>query len=127
MKTTFSVIARYFDRFAGLWLAPGYSVVLHPGRRLVEFLNDKGVALTNELHSPTDDDFAFVKGELDKLVTAGTLAIAAPAKKVAGKQTAPKIDPPAEDPPPDHQPNEPAKENSPKQDPPQGPAKKSGK
>lgn len=112
MKTTYTVSQRYFDRFAGLHMHPGYSVVLYPERRIVEFLNDNGVSLTNENHSPTDDDFSFVKGEYEKLAAEGKMKVATSAKKAEVSKSDPppnaddaaKQDPPKSDPPPDNPP-----------------------
>lgn len=99
MKTTYTVSERYFDRFAGMNIYPGCTITLRPSSRTVAW-----GGMTNDLHSPTDEDFAFVTGEYEKLAKAGVMAVTAPAtkqpapKQEADKQAAPP-DPPKSDAP----------------------------
>ncbi|MDE2098805.1 MAG: hypothetical protein KGL39_16250 [Patescibacteria group bacterium] len=95
MQTAYAVVRPYFDRFAGMNIYVGCTVTLRPGSRTIAWGGKSGEPLTNDLHSPTDEDFAFVTGEYEKLAKAGVMAVAAMAtkqpapKQVADKQAAP--------------------------------------
>ena len=112
MKTTYIVATRFWDRFAGLPLYPGYTVSLSDANRTVAFANDKGAPISNELHSPSDEDFAFIKGMYDGLIKDGTLRVSAPKKPVGppSKPDAPKPEAKTESP----SASEPVKDEAPK-------------